>query len=152
MADDVLRVERSVLVACAPADAFDLWTRRLHVWWPLATHSFGRLDATSVEIEPRVGGEIIERSHDGSSRPWGTVLVWDPPHLLRHTWYLGFTPEQATEVEVRFAAAEGGQTRVTVIQTGFERLGSDARPRRDGNESGWAAVMPCYVAALPPPR
>lgn len=139
-------MERSVIVRCSVDNAFEMWTRRMSSWWPLASHSCAKDAAIDVSIEPRVGGQIVETTADGETRSWGTVVDWDPPRRLRHTWHLGFTPAEATDVEVRFDAEADG-TRVTVIQTGFERLGAAAELRRDGNERGWASVTPHFVAA-----
>jgi hypothetical protein len=146
MAEEPLRVERSVVVRCSVDDAFALWTGRMSTWWPILSHSFGKETAVDVSVEPKVGGEIVETIADGDTRSWGTIVEWDPPRRLRHTWHLGFTPDQATDVDVRFDAEADGRTRVTVIQTGFERLGAAAELRRDGNERGWASVMPHFAA------
>jgi uncharacterized protein YndB with AHSA1/START domain len=148
MAEEPLRVERSVVVDCSLEQAFALWTSRLRSWWPLASHSFTKEAAEDVAIEPFAGGRIIERSRDGATRDWGTVIAWDPPRLLRHTWHLGFTPDEATDVTVSFDPEDDGRTRVTVTQTGFERLGDQAGSRRDGNERGWDSVIPSFVSAV----
>ncbi len=140
-------VERSVIVSGTPEAAFTLWTDRFGLWWPLRAHSFTREGALEVVLESHVGGRIFERARDGTEHDWGTITEFDPPRRLRHTWYLGFTPAEATNVEVRFDAHGGAQTLVTVIQTGFERLDGESKNRRDGNERGWAGVIPLFEAA-----
>jgi len=148
MAEPPLAVEREVIVDCVPERAFAVWTEGIHLWWPLAGHSIGGADAVRVAIEPGVGGRILEVGRDGQVSVWGTVLEWDPPDVLRHTWHLGADPVRATEVEVRFAPHGDGRTRVALRHTGFERFGADADRRRDGNARGWAAVTPSYGAFM----
>lgn len=146
-----MRVVRSIDVPVSQADAFALWVDHFGTWWPLATHSFGQAQAVDVVLDGRPGGAITERWHDGTSRTWGVIAQWDPPNRIRHSWYLGFTPDQATDVEVRFESIDANRTRVTVTQTGFERLGAAGPQRRDGNEKGWATVLDHYLQSAAPP-
>lgn len=134
-------------VSCTPDVAFELWTARRALWWPLTTHSFSREDAVDVVVERFVGGRIYERTRDGRELDWGMITAFEPPERFAHTWYLGFTPDHATDVDVRFEE-EGTGTRVTVTQTGFERLGGEAQGRRDGNERGWATMLSRFVDAV----
>jgi hypothetical protein len=46
--------------------AFKAWTSKFHLWWPLATHSVSRAEASSVQLEPGVGGRIVERIRGAS--------------------------------------------------------------------------------------
>ena len=51
----------SVLVGRPPAHAFRVFTEGIGTWWPLETHSVGEGGAENVELESRVGGQIVER-------------------------------------------------------------------------------------------
>ena len=61
-------IVKEVVVPCAPERAFDLFTARIHSWWPMATHSVGgapqpcspsttRQSSSSSRTEPSAPGE-----------------------------------------------------------------------------------------------
>ena len=102
----------------------------------------------SVVFEEGVGGRIFERTPAGVEHDWGRVTAWDPPSRLAYTWYLRRTPEDATDVEIRFVDAGGDRTLVEIEHAGFERLGAQAPQRREGNRLGWTAVVPHFVEAI----
>ena len=131
-------------VACPPAHAFSVWAERTGLWWPPG-HSVSGAPQL-VAFEPRAGGRIYEREAGGAEHLWGEVLEWAPPHRLRYLWHLRFDRADATEVEIRFEAADGG-TRVTIEHRGWERLGARAAERRERNERGWEGLLPHYMAA-----
>ena len=137
-------IELSFTVACAPAHAFSVWAERTSLWWPPG-HSVSGAPAL-VAFEPRAGGRIFEREASGAEHEWGEVLAWEPPHRLRYLWHLRFDRSDATEVEIRFAAAGDG-TQVTIEHRGWERLGARAGERRERNRRGWAGLLPRYEAA-----
>jgi uncharacterized protein YndB with AHSA1/START domain len=140
-----LDLRKTATISPPPAEAFELFTKHMTAWWPLATHSVGMEQATGVEFEPEVGGRIVEAMADGSTSIWGTVELWEPPDRVRFTWHPGNPPEEATRVEVIFRKAGSG-TIVELIHTGWE-----ARP--DGNaaraqyDPGWDFVFGLYAEA-----
>lgn len=137
---------RSVTVRLRPLEAFALFTEELSKWWPLATHSCAGASARRVVIEPRVGGAVTEHAQGGTTSPWGTVLVWDPPAHFAMTWRPAAPIEQATRVDVRFADAGEGLCRVDLVHSGWEARASGTAVR-DGYERGWSTVLASYVAA-----
>ena len=58
------------------------------------------------------------------------------------------TPEEATEVEIRFVPLSAGETRVEIEHRGWERLGSEGQTWRDRNRGGWETLLPHYVGAV----
>ena len=142
-----LRIE--FLVRCSPRHAFDLWASRTELWWP-KDHAASGESLASVTFEPRPGGRIYERAADGTEHDWGEVLSWEPPRRLRYLWHIGAERRDATEVEVTFRAADDA-TAVTILHSGWERLGASAAERRDRNRAGWAGVIAAFepAAALP---
>ncbi len=138
-----LRLEFTV--ACPAERAFELWARETSRWWPTG-HSVSGDPGLSVTFEPRPGGRIYERTADGDEHDWGEVLVWEPPHRLEYLWHLRFDRSDATEVAVTFAEAEGSTT-VSILHSGWERLGSAGPERRERNKRGWAGVIEHYTEA-----
>ncbi|HET6160122.1 MAG TPA: SRPBCC domain-containing protein [Dongiaceae bacterium] len=133
-------VEKSVVVPCNPARAFEAFTAEIAQWWPIKTHSVAQAKAKSVRIEPAVDGRVVETAEDGSESEWGRVLAWSPPSGFSLTWHPGRPAEPHTVLELRFTA-EAGATRVRLIHRGWEALGADAQAKRDDYSGGWDAVL-----------
>jgi uncharacterized protein YndB with AHSA1/START domain len=134
-------------VACPPGSAFALWTARTSLWWPRG-HTVTTEEGLEIVFEPRAGGRIFERTPDGREADWGEVLDWEPPRRLRYSWHLRFDRADATEVEITFAPAEDGGTRVEIEHRGWERLGGVGPERRERNRRGWEGLLPHYVDAV----
>lgn len=139
-----LRIEFTV--DCPPARAFEVWTSEISRWWPKG-HSISADPGLTVTLEPGVGGRIFERTSDGTEHEWGEVLEWEPPQRLVYLWHLRFDRSDATEVEITFTAA-GEETAVTIVHSGWERLGAVAGERRERNERGWAGLLPHFREAV----
>jgi uncharacterized protein YndB with AHSA1/START domain len=119
----------TVLVQLPPERAFELFTAGMATWWPLATHSVGKLTATDVRLEGAVGGRIVEYGVQGPTGYWGTVSDWDPPLSLSFTWHPGSDPKRAGHVTVRFRPVEAG-TEVELTHSPWD---------------GWDDVLDFYV-------
>ena len=138
-------LHKTATVSPPPNEAFEMFTRQISAWWPLATHSVGMEQSTGVEIEPWVGGRIVETIAVGSNSIWGTVEAWDPPKRLRFTWHPGTATAEATRVEVKFREAGSG-TIVELIHSGWDTR-SDGAAARAHYDPGWDFVFGLYVEA-----
>jgi uncharacterized protein YndB with AHSA1/START domain len=137
-------IRRQVVVPAPPDQAFDVFTRRIGTWWPVARHSVHGAGARPGFRD----GRLIETGPGGEEVEWGTVLAWEPPRLLRMTWHPGYTAERASEVEVVFTAADGGHTLVTLTHRDWAKF-PDPRAARDSYGEGWPVVLGAYAAMLP---
>lgn len=146
-----LLVKKSLYVDAAPARAFDVFTRQLGAWWPLATHKIGRVAAKDAIIEPRVGGRWYERGVDGSECTWGRVLAFDAPSRIVLSWEIDADWKAdatiQTEVEVRFTA-EGSGTRVELEHRMLESFGARAMEMKGifDSEGGWTGLLAGFAA------
>jgi len=137
-ASTVPPIRREVLVDAGPAVAFEVFTSRIGLWWPIADKSvFGAGGTVAF-----AGGQIIEQSADGQRVVWGTVTRWEPPAGVAFTWHPGYGPERASHVEVTFAAA-GPQTLVTVTHAGWD-VSADPAAARAEYDHGWPVVLDHY--------
>lgn len=149
--NDVL-VQKEVFVNASPERAFDVFTKQMSVWWPLASHHIGKADAVAVVVEPFVGGRWYERGKDGSECDWGRVLAWDPPGRLLLGWEISAEWQHdaaiQTQVEVRFIAEKSG-TRVTLEHRLLQKYGERAEEMRATFDSpgGWTGMLEKYAAA-----
>lgn len=125
--------------------AFDIWANRAGLWWPPG-HKMAGSDSEIV-FEGQPGGRIYERGSDGAEYGWGEVLDWEPPTRLRYLWHLFFDRAEATTVDVRFVPSGEGVTKVTITQTGFERLGAAGPTRRERTGNAWAQLLELYREA-----
>jgi len=124
----------TVSVDAPPAEAFRLFTEEVDLWWrrgPQYRHFGG--DLALVAIEPREGGRVFEQlGAEGPVHVLGEVRAWQPGERLVFSWRLAnFAPGESTEVEVLFAPAAEGRTRVTVTHRGWAAIRAD-HPVRHG--------------------
>lgn len=137
---DAMVLRKSVTVNAPVEKAFRVYTEGLAMWWPTKTHSVAEERVETAVFEGGVGGRIFEREADGSEHLWGTVLEWDPPHRIVHTWHPGRDEETAQRIEMRFIP-EGDGTRVELEHRGWENLGADARQIFENYDGGWDFVL-----------
>jgi hypothetical protein len=130
-------------VGVAPRQAFETWTRRCATWWPPSHTMSG--DPSAIIFEPRAGGGIVEHGVDGDHE-WGEVLAWEPPDRLRCLWHPFFDRAEATELDITFRAVATG-TAIRLEQTGWERLGDAATPRRTRTEGAWSVVTAAFASS-----
>lgn len=148
-------IEKTVTVGAPPARAFAIFTRDIGRWWPRGK-TIGAKPHAQIVIEPRVGGRWFERDDDGAETDWGKVLDWAPPNRLLLGWQLDaafkYDPAFLTEVELIFAAAGDGKTRVTLIHRELERYGDSAEKVAAQVGGGWPTMLghfADYAAAHP---
>lgn len=134
-------IRRQVLVDADPATAFTVFTASLGQWWPLAELSVFGAGAT-VSF---TGQQIVETAGNGDTSVWGTVSSWQAPDVVAFSWHPGRTAEQASQVEVTFAAA-GEKTLVTLTHTGWEAYEDPAAARAEYG-SGWLTVLGLFKTA-----
>ncbi len=140
------QIEREVVIAAPIERVWATITQPEHVGtW------FGDAGA---EIDLRPGGTIIIRWKDYGTG-YGIVERVEPPHVF--AWrgaLLGHTevrPDNSTVV-VFTLTAEGGQTRLRVVESGFHMLAipaDEALKQAEGNVEGWRIKMDelaAYVA------
>jgi uncharacterized protein YndB with AHSA1/START domain len=150
--DDLIRV--SISVPWAPADAFRRFVEDFGQWWP-REYTWGGDALEAIGMEPRAGGLCTEHGPHGFRCDWGRVLTWAPPERLVLAWQISPRrepvpdPEQASLVEVRFAADGDGGTRVRLAHTAFGRHGAGAAGYRAALASpqGWPYILSRFAAA-----
>jgi uncharacterized protein YndB with AHSA1/START domain len=155
-----LSVFKSVRVKAPIERAFSVFVEQMETWWP-ATHHIAKQPFQTIIVEPRKGGGWYERDAEGNKCNWGTVLAWDPPHLVRFSWHLGpghdapdwkFDPDltRASEVEIRFTAEAAGTTLVELTHSRLERHGGDTAKLRDlfDGPGAWSAILAKFAQTL----
>jgi uncharacterized protein YndB with AHSA1/START domain len=124
----------SIEVGVPPASAFETFTEDLDAWWGYGPRYRFVAPYTGVmKLEPGVGGRLLHVHDEATGEAFvvGSVHTWEPPARLVLSWRLpNFTPEQRTEVEIRFDAIPAG-TRVSVTHRGWDGLPAD-HPARHG--------------------
>ncbi len=145
-------VNVSVEVAVDPATAFEVFTQEVDAWWKRGPKYRFQPDwSGTMRFEPGVGGRLLHVFDDatGDAFEVGRVRVWEPAERLVVEWRLpNFAPHEATEVEVRFQAVDGG-TRVAVEHRGLEKLPAD-HPARHGvaDDAAFARMQASHWADL----
>ena len=150
-------VRREVTVQAPVERAFEVFTEKMHTWWPREeSHNVGPTPADAV-MEPFEGGRCYSRAYDGTETDWGRVVEWDPPTRVLFAWLLTpqwqFEPDasKTSEVEVSFASDGEGRTRVELEHRAFERYaeGGDAMREQVSRPGGWTVLLDLYSQAFP---
>lgn len=131
-------IVKTVVVRCAPATAFRVFTEDIGRWYPLALYSVK--PAVDCRLEPGIGGRIYEIGSDGKETLWGRVLDWDPPHALAIAWQARCSEEEAQRIDITFRAVPQG-TEVRLVHAGWERLKVEAAEWRDKYDGGWVEIF-----------
>jgi len=133
----------STVVAVAPREAFEIFTRDVDAWWRRGPR-FRAPGDDVMRFEPGPSGRLVAESKAGETREIGRVLEWAPEagRLIFEFRAVNFGPGEATEVELRFEPTDAG-TRVTLEHRGLDALRPD-HPARHGLEG--TALVALYGA------
>jgi uncharacterized protein YndB with AHSA1/START domain len=117
------RVLVALRVAATPERAFTAFTEEIGQWWqPNQLFQITPAGPGVMAFELGPGGRLVERQAGGVEYEVGRITLWDPPAELAFEWRpASFSPEQTTEVHVRFEPV-GDQTRVVVEHTGWDAI------------------------------
>lgn len=151
-----LRVLKTIRVNVPMERAFSVFVEQMEAWWP-QTHHIGKIPFVAIFIEPRVGGRWYERNANGEDCDWGTVLAWDPPHMVRLSWHVGPGHDQpdwvadpdmakASEVEIRFRAEGASATFIELEHSKIERHGEGAVKLRElfDGPGAWITILEAF--------
>jgi uncharacterized protein YndB with AHSA1/START domain len=110
-------------VPATPARAFEALTREIASWWqPNRLFAITPQGDGELAFEPGVGGRLITRLGNGETFEIGRIRVWEPGKRLVFAWrQASFSPEQSTEVEVRFEPV-GDETRVSIEHRAWDTI------------------------------
>ena len=146
-------VLKSIRVKATPDRAYRVFTSEMDSWWP-RTHHIGSSPMKRVVLEPHPQGSIYTDQEDGTICPWGTVLVWDPPHRfvmawrVTPTWQYEHDLSRCSEVELRFTPADDGTTLVELEHRNIHLHGAGSAKMREsvGSEGGWGGLLAMFAA------
>jgi uncharacterized protein YndB with AHSA1/START domain len=117
------RVYVALRVPASPAEAFDVFTREIGLWWrPNLLFQITPRGDGALRFEPGVDGRLLTQLANGNEFEIGRIKVWEPGARLVFAWrQASFLPEMTTEVEVRFEAV-GDETCVSVEHRGWDTI------------------------------
>ncbi len=113
------RIERDIMITATAQRVWEILTTPEHV---------GRWFGTGlpVAIDLRPGGEMV-LDHGANGRYRTVFVEVEPPHRLSYRWAEGYPDQLATEVnstlvEFTLTSVSQRETRLTVVESGFETL------------------------------
>ena len=132
-----MTIVKSVVLPLSPGAAFDLFTLRAGAWWPV-DRRHTQDPASEIFFIP--SGRFYERARDGREVELGHVRAWDRPNRILLDFFPATGPERPTEVEIAFAAREGG-TEVTVTHRPKPESAALWLERAPRYEQSWDLVL-----------
>lgn len=117
------RVFVALRVPAEPGRTFEAFTGEIASWWqPNRLFQITAQGDGELAFEPGVGGRLLTRLANGEIFEIGRISVWDPGRRLVFAWrQASFSPEQSTEVEVRFEPV-GEETRVSIEHRAWDTI------------------------------
>jgi uncharacterized protein YndB with AHSA1/START domain len=154
LADDTI-VRHEIVVDAPIAHAFSTFVERFGDFKP-PEHNLLGSPISRTTFDPHVGGHIYDVAEDGSECRWARILAFEPPHRVAFSWdispywQLQSDPDQASEVEVRFASDTPERTRVELVHRHLGRHGTGWEGVRDGvaGDDGWPLYLSRYATLL----
>ena len=146
-------VVRKQILVQAPIDrAFAVFTGRFGDFKPPEHNLLGAPIAETV-FEPRVGGNIIDRSVDGTECRWARILAYEPPDRVVFSWDISpqwqivTDPDLTSEVEVRFFTETPERTRLELEHRHIDRHGPGWQAVTEGvdGDEGWPLYLARYA-------
>ena len=135
---------KSVVLPLPPVAAFELFTQKIGEWWPVDRR---HTQDPASEIFLLQSGRFYERARDGREVELGCVRCWDFPNRILLDFFIATGPEKPTEVEIAFAAQDGG-TKITVRhgpKPSSEALWTERAPRY---AQSWDIVLAALSRAV----
>lgn len=161
MTTSTASISHEIIVEAGAPATFDIFTRHLGDWWPLA-YTFSGPAFAGAWIDAHAGGTWHEQNAAGELLPWGAVRIFQRVERLVLAFAIG--PQRrpapghaASEVDIRFQDAGTGLTRVQVEHRDFDRHGDGATTVREGMDSphGWPLILAAlrrWIGARPSVR
>ncbi len=147
--DDLKPIRVEITVPVEPEYAFEVFTNGFGNWWPTDSHSLARENCKSVEINPGLGGKIVEHAKGRDPVVWGTVDIWQAGEHVAFTWHPGWEEGAYTRISVTFEQNAFGRCVIRLKHWDWKNLGEIAPMVRDGYESGWKYVFEqCFANYL----
>ena len=117
------KVFLALRVPADPARAFDAFTEDIGAWWrPDPLFQITPQGDGALSFEPGPDGRLVTRLGNGKTFEIGRILVWEPGRRLVFVWrQASFSPDQSTEVEVRFEPV-GEETRVSIEHRAWDTI------------------------------
>ena len=148
-------VRKEIVVDAPIALAFEVFTERFGDFKP-PEHNLLAAQIEATVFEPRIGGHIYDRGVDGSECRWARVLAYEPPDRVVFSWDISpqwqieSSPDNTSEVEVRFTTETPGRTRVVLEHRHIERHGAGWQAVADGVDGaeGWPLYLERYAALV----
>lgn len=138
-------ISKTAAVALPPLEAFELFTSHISLWWPLETFSVRKERAETCIFELWVGGDVFELAENSERILWGKVLEFDPPDQFLITWHPDRPEETAQTIQCTFRDSDTKGTELTLMQTGWDKLGDEGADARALYDRGWDDVLGRYL-------
>jgi len=139
-------IVKEVTVAAPQETAFNVFTRKMGLWWP-KSHHVGSCPMTETILESGTNGRWYSKHEDGSEVNIGYVRTWDPFDQVVIIWQINgdfkVDPDLISEIEVQFIPEGPATTRVRLEHRDLDKLRGGTKVI-DNMDHGWGFIMDLY--------
>jgi len=135
-------------IAPTPAKALTSFTAHIGKWWPPGSHSLSAdagETAKNVQMQPFVGGLILETMYDDKTVQWGVITAWEPGCRVAFTWRLHRPENQQTHVSVKFSLRPTG-TLLRLVHSEWDALVIESENNHAQYKTCWDYVLQAYTS------
>lgn len=140
-------IVKTIEVPCNQETAFKVFINEMGSWWPFERFSQSVMrgqTVSSLRVDARQGGRIVEVSSDDTEVLWGTILTFDPNDFLGMDFHIPHPSEETrsdSRVDVRFTVLADDRTQVELTQSNWENFGDMAEMVYSGYGTAWGVIF-----------
>ncbi len=137
-------ITKSIEVPCGQELAFRTFVEDMGLWWPgsrFSVSAFYGKAPSSLRVEARVGGRVVEVAYNGVEHHWGTFKSYNPYQSFSMDFHNAQGKSAGSLLTLDFEALSDSLTRVTLVHSGWEGFGEQARMMMGGYLTGWGEIF-----------
>jgi DNA-binding transcriptional ArsR family regulator/uncharacterized protein YndB with AHSA1/START domain len=134
-------IAQDILINAPRQQVWEALTAKIDAWW---AYRLADGEESMVSLEPRVGGQFVERWGDGNGALWGMVMYVNRPEALGLSGPLGLT----TPVNSVYSYELHEQAGSTLLTLTHHAFGEPGPHWAEAHERGWHELLTVYLKAF----
>jgi DNA-binding transcriptional ArsR family regulator/uncharacterized protein YndB with AHSA1/START domain len=135
------QIAQDIIVNAPRQRVWEALTAKIDAWW---VYRLAEGEESTLSLEPKVGGQFVERWGDGAGALWGIVMYVNRPKALCLSGPLGIT----TPVNSVYRYELHAQVGSTLLKLTHHAFGEPGPHWAEAHERGWHELLHVYLKAF----